>query len=183
MLKKKKFKGQTHNFREGKFMTIVNENITVRDIEQLLFKEADILDAWKLDEWLELLTEDATYAVPATDNREGDHKNSLYLVADDRHRLNARVKRLSDKWAHAENPRSRTRRFITNVQIKEQNGEEVKITANFIVYRMRYGFTDAYVGQYQHTLVAQNGELKIKDRKSVLDLEALRPHSRVSIIL
>ena len=48
---------------------------------------------------------------------------------------------------------------------------------------MRYGFTDAYVGQYQHTLVAQNGELKIKDRESVLDLEALRPHSRVSIIL
>lgn len=164
-------------------MTIANEKITVRDVEQLLFKEADLLDTWQLEEWLELLTEDATYAIPTTDNNEGDHRNSLYLVADDRHRLNARVKRLSDKWAHAENPRSRTRRFITNVQIKEQNGAELKITANFIVYRMRYGFTDAYVGQYQHTLVVQNGDLKIKDRKSVLDLEALRPHSRVSIIL
>lgn len=163
-------------------MTIVNK-VTEREVEQFLFKEADLLDSWQLNEWLELLTEDATYSVPATDNNEGDHRNSLYLVADNHERVVARVKRLSDKWAHAENPRSRTRRFITNVQIKEQNGEELKISANFIVYRMRYGFTDAYVGQYQHTLVVQNGELKIKDRKSVLDLEALRPHSRVSIIL
>lgn len=163
-------------------MTTINK-VTEREVEQFLFREADLLDSWQLNEWLELLTEDATYSVPATDNREGDYKNSLYLVADNHERLVARVKRLSDKWAHAENPRSRTRRFITNVQIKEQNGEELKVTANFIVYRMRYGFTDAYVGQYQHTLVIQNGELKLKDRKSVLDLEALRPHSRVSIIL
>lgn len=164
-------------------MSVVNEQITVRDVEQLLFQEADLLDAWKLNEWLELLTDDATYSIPSTDKPEGDKKDTLYLVADNYDRLVARVKRLSDKWAHAENPHSRTRRFITNVQIKEQNGDEIKITANFIVYRMRYGFTDAYVGQYRHTLVVQDGKLKIKDRKSVLDLEALRPHSRVSIIL
>jgi len=30
-------------------------------VEDLFFQEADLLDSWKLDEWLELLTDDATY--------------------------------------------------------------------------------------------------------------------------
>lgn len=164
-------------------MSIVNEKITEREIEQFLFKEADLLDEWRLEEWLQLFTEDGTYSVPTTDNLEGDSKNSLFLIADNYHRLKARVKRLSDKWSHAENPRSRTRRYITNVQIIEDADGQLKVTANFLVYRMRYEFTDAYVGKYYYTLVNQNGELKIQDRKAALDLEALRPHSRISIIL
>ncbi|WP_394237044.1 aromatic-ring-hydroxylating dioxygenase subunit beta [Niallia oryzisoli] len=164
-------------------MNIVNEKITERTIEQFLYREADLLDEWKLEEWLQLFTEGGTYSVPTTDNQDGDSKDSLFLIADDYHRLTARVKRLSDKWAHAENPRSRTRRYITNVQIKEQTDDKLEITANFLVYRMRYGFTDTYVGKYNYTLLNQNGELKIQDRKAILDLEALRPHSRVSIIL
>ena len=165
-------------------MSITQElKITEREIEQFLFREADLLDEWRLEEWLQLFTEDGSYSVPTTDNQDGDSKDSLFLIADNHHRLKARVKRISDKFAHSENPRSRTRRFISNVQIKVDANGELKITANFIVYRMRYGFTDAYVGKYYYKLVNQDNELKIQDRKAVLDLEGLRPHSRISIIL
>ena len=34
------------------------------EVEELFFKEAALLDEWRLEEWLELLTEDATYHVP-----------------------------------------------------------------------------------------------------------------------
>lgn len=164
-------------------MKMTEEQITQQTIEQFLYKEADLLDSWKLDEWLTLMTEDSTYSIPTTDNNDGDYKKSLYFIADDYHRLSARVKRLSSKFSHAENPRSRTRRFITNVQILENENGMVKVSANFIVYRMRYGFTDAYVGKYNYTLLTQNNEIKILDRKAFLDLDGLRPHSRISIIL
>jgi p-cumate 2,3-dioxygenase beta subunit len=165
-------------------MTISQEEkMTQQTVEQFLYKEADLLDSWQLDEWLNLLTEGSTYSVPCTDNPDGDNKDSLYLIADDYFRLKARVKRLSSKFSHAENPRSRTRRFISNVQILENANGLVKVSANFIVYRMRYGFTDAYVGKYYYTLLIENNEMKILDRKAVLDLEGLRPHSRISIIL
>ena len=95
-----------------------------------------------------LLTEDSTYSVPATDNSDGDHKDSLYFIADDYHRLQCTCKTFCSKFSHAENPRSRTRRFITNVQILNEADGKIEVTANFIVYRMRYGFTDAYVGKY-----------------------------------
>src|SRR5713226_5245658 len=153
------------------------------EVEELFFKEAALLDEWRLEEWLELLTEDATYHVPPTDSRDGDSRTTLFIIADDALRVRSRVKQLLGKSAWAENPHSRTRRLISNVRIREANGETVRITANFIVYRMRMDYVDTYVGRYEYTLVQRDGRLKIRERKAILDLEALRPHGKVSIIL
>ncbi len=157
--------------------------ITREQIEDFLYAEAALLDEWRLQEWLELLTEDVTYSVPATDVPEGDAKNTLFLVADDAIRVHSRVKQLLGKSAWAENPRSRTRRLISNVRIRKTNGETIRVTANFIVYRMRMDQVDTYVGRYEYTLVQRDGQLKIRERKAILDLEALRPQGKVSIIL
>lgn len=43
------------------------QNITRADVEDFLFAEAELLDEWRLPEWLELFTEDAIYYVPSTD--------------------------------------------------------------------------------------------------------------------
>jgi p-cumate 2,3-dioxygenase beta subunit len=59
----------------------------------------------------------------------------------------------------------------------------MRITANFLVYRLRMRQIDTYVGRYEYTLVLQEGALKIHTRKAILDLEALQPHGKVSIIL
>jgi p-cumate 2,3-dioxygenase beta subunit len=57
------------------------------------------------------------------------------------------------------------------------------VTANFAVYRMRFELIDTYVGRYEYTLVRRDGQLKIRERKAILDLEALRPHGKISFIL
>lgn len=159
------------------------QGISREQIEDFLYDEAALLDEWRLDKWLELMTEDASYYVPSTDMPEGDHRTSLFLIADDAVRLRSRVKQLMGKSAHAETPRSRTRRVISNVRIRGREGETISVTANFVVYRMRYELMDTYVGRYEYTLVQQDGTLKIKERVAILDLEALRPHGKVSIIL
>ena len=157
--------------------------ITRAQIEDFLYAEAALLDEWRLQEWLELLTEDVTYSVPATDVPEGDAKRTLFLIADDALRVHSRVRQLLGKSAWAENPRSRTRRLISNVRIRETDGETIRVTANFVVYRMRMDQVDTYVGRYEYTLVHRDGQLKIRERKAILDLEALRPHGKVSFIL
>ncbi|HEY5897542.1 MAG TPA: aromatic-ring-hydroxylating dioxygenase subunit beta, partial [Burkholderiales bacterium] len=107
------------------------------DIEDFLYHEAALLDAWRLDEWLELLTEDATYRVPSNDRPGSDPKTTLFMIADDIRRIRARVTRLKDPHAHAESPRSRTRRLISNVRIVEQDSAQIRVEANFIVHRFR----------------------------------------------
>jgi p-cumate 2,3-dioxygenase subunit beta len=161
----------------------MTQQLTRQEIEDFLYAEAALLDEWRLEEWLGLLTEDATYHVPPTDLPEGDPKSTLYIVADDMVRIRSRVKQLLGKSAWAENPPSRTRRMISNVRVLGVNGDEIRVTANFVVYRMRFELVDTYIGRYEYTLVRRDDGLRIRERKAVLDLEALRPHGKVSFIL
>src|ERR1700687_2110431 len=143
------------------------------EVEDLLYREAALLDEWRLEEWLELLTDDAVYQIPPTDVPEGDARNTLFIIADDALRVRSRVKQLLGKSAWAENPHSRTRRLISNGRIREANGEAVRVTSTFIVYRRRLDQVDTYVGRYEYPLVQQEGQLKIRERKAILALEAL----------
>jgi p-cumate 2,3-dioxygenase subunit beta len=159
------------------------QTITRQMVEDFFYEEAALLDEWRLDEWLELLTEDATYEVPSTDRPDGDPRTTLSLIADDKTRIRSRVAQLLGKSAWAENPPSRTRRMISNVRVLQVEGEAIQVTANFVVYRLRFEQMDTYIGRYEYTLVQRDGRLKIRARKAILDLEALRPHGKVSFIL
>jgi p-cumate 2,3-dioxygenase beta subunit len=154
-----------------------------QEVEDLLYKEAALLDEWRLEEWLELLSDDAVYEIPPTDVPEGDARNTLFIIADDAVRIRSRVKQLLGKSAWAESPHSRTRRMISNVRVLGADGDRILATANFAVYRMRYESVDTYIGRYDYKLVRVGKELKIKERRAVLDNEALRPHGKISFIL
>jgi len=154
-----------------------------QEVEDLLYREAALLDEWRLDEWLEMLTDDAIYQVPCTGVPECAARNTLYIIADDALRIRSRVKQLLGKSAWAENPHSRTRRLITNVRIPGADGDGILVTANFAVHRMRYEIVDTYVGRYEYKLARFGNELKIRERIAILDNEALRPHGKISFIL
>jgi p-cumate 2,3-dioxygenase beta subunit len=156
---------------------------TRQEVEDLFYREAALLDEWRLEEWLELLTEDATYQIPPTDVPEGDSRNTLFIIADDALRIRSRVKQLLGKAAWAENPHSRTRRMIANVRVLGAEGENILVTANFAVHRMRYESVDTYIGHYDYKLVRQGNDLRIRERRAILDNEALRPHGKISFIL
>lgn len=154
-----------------------------QEVEDLLYREAALLDDWRLEEWLEMLTDDAIYQVPPTDVPEGDARNTLFIIADDALRIRSRVKQLLGKSAWAENPHSRTRRLISNVRVLGAEGDGIMVTANFAVYRMRYESVDTYVGRYNYKLIRDGSELRIRERRAILDNEALRPHGKISFIL
>jgi p-cumate 2,3-dioxygenase beta subunit len=104
------------------------------------------------------------------------------FIDDDMVRLRARVERLKSRHGHREYPSSRTRRFISNLLIKVEDGDIV-VHSSFLVYRFRLGESSPYIGSYEHRLRRVHGKLKIQHRKAVLDLEALSEHGAVSIIL
>ncbi len=157
--------------------------VTRQQIEDFLYEEAALLDEWRLEEWLQLMTDDAAYYVPSTDAPEGDPHTTLFIVSDDIVRLRSRVKQLLGRFAHAEHPHSRTRRLISNVRIRSVEGPTIRVTANFAVYRTRMEQFDTYVGRYEYILIYKDGALKIRERRAILDLDSLRPQGKVSIIL
>ena len=151
-------------------------------VNDLLVEEAHLLDEWKLEEWLALFTDDATYVVPGTGDPDADPKNALVLIDDDRERLGWRVKRLLGGHAHREFPWSRTRRLVTNVRV-EHVGAELRATASFTVWRFRHGNADPFVGRSEYRLVERGGRLAIASKRAVLDHEALTPNGALSFLL
>ena len=161
----------------------ISETRTLRgEVEDFLYAEAALLDEWRLDEWLALFTEEARYVVPTTDLPDSDPSKDMVFIDDDIGRLRARVVRLKSRHAHREYPWSRTRRFTSNVRVKETDGGELSVSANTLVYRFRNGEGDPYVGSVEYTLRRVDGDLKIAYRRAVLDLETLSWHGAVSII-
>jgi len=165
---------------------IVNqENLLLRlAVEHFLYEEAAHLDNWRLDQWLELFTQDARYLVPTTDLPDADPRYDMMLIDDDYERLRGRINRLKSRHAHREYPSSRTRRLITNVRLTRITPNEVDAEASFAVYRSRNEMMAPYVGIYRYTLArVEGGGFLIRRRRAELDLERLTDHGAVSIIL
>ncbi len=159
------------------------EDVELRQIESFLYFEAELLDDWKLMEWTELFSEQGLYLVPTMNNASEDYRNTLYIIADPYFRIKERAARLLKKETHIEYPHSRTRHLVTNIRIKERNNDYLTIHANFIVTRTKRGVLDTYVGQYKYKVAVENSCLKILEKRVLLDLDYLRPHGKVSIIL
>ena len=166
-------------------MTVAARTVVTRaEVEDFLYAEAALLDDWKLNDWEALLADDACYYVPPNDHLESDHRSTLFLVADDRERIRQRVIRINDPNCHAEYPKSRTRRMISNVRILAVEGELVTVSANFVCYRFRrYERIREYVGAYRYVLRRAGDSFKIKERRVLIHAHELGTLGSVSFIL
>ena len=166
----------------------------IREIEQFLYREARLLDERRFHDWLTLFTDDVRYWMASRSNRypksskaisildpdryvEDDvgREDELAILDEDKETLTARVARLDTGMAWAEDPPSRTRHLISNIEVEPgETAAEVKVYANFIVYRSRAGSEeDFYVGARQDLLRRDGDGWKIAYRKLILDQNVL----------
>jgi p-cumate 2,3-dioxygenase subunit beta len=154
------------------------------DYEDFLYHEAALLDEWRLDEWFALFAPGGSYEVPtAGAPDDADSAASLFYIADDYERLRQRVERLKKPGAHSEWPRSDGARIISNVRILAPTEAGVAVGCTFVTYRAKGLTTDVFFGHHRYVIGAIGGQLKIVSKRTMLDMNNLRPHGRVSIIL
>lgn len=159
-------------------------SVNCSDVEDFLFNEADLLDQWRLPEWLTLFTDDAKYEVPCTDlPPDASSETNLFYIADDRIRLGERVKRLMKRTAHAEFPHSKTSRMVGNVRIRARNDYEMGVSCVFQTLRTKDGITDLYFGTSNYRLTTGGDSFRIREKRCLLASEGLRPSGRISIVL
>jgi len=170
--------------RPGHAQPVADRWDLLREVEQFLYQEARLLDERRFQEWLDLFTEDTHYWMPTRFNRLGTGSEDPWEVDkelaglddmaffdENKVSLQQRVARLATGMAWAEEPRSRTRHLVTNVQVEPGDVEdEFKAFSNFIVYRSRLETEEDYfVGGRQDVLRRTDGELKIASRKIIYD--------------
>ncbi len=114
----------------------------VREIEEFLYKEADLMDEGRWREWLQLLTDDVVYLMPVrvTEERGGGagFATDMAYFHENRQTLELRIRRLETDYAWAEDPPSRTRHFVTNIRVfPAERSDEVRARSNVLIYRTR----------------------------------------------
>ncbi len=109
---------------------------------QFLANEAHLLDRRKFTAWHALLAPDIDYRVPVRVTAVGSSKTNDLLdmehYAENFYSLRKRVERLGTEHAWAEDPPSRTRRFITNVRtFATPTDGDVVVESYILLYRSR----------------------------------------------
>jgi 3-phenylpropionate/cinnamic acid dioxygenase small subunit len=162
----------------------------IRQVEQFVYREARLLDERRFRDWLKLFTEDIHYWMAQRTTRYPKTSKAIILVDADRYddndlpregglalydenldSLERRIARLETGLAWSEDPPSRTRRLITNIEVEPANlDSELKVYANFLVYKNRAETEqDFFVGARKDVLRQVDGSWKIASRRLILD--------------
>jgi len=144
-------------------------------------REAWLLDERRLTEWLALFTDDVLYFMPRRKNvlRRESHREltplgDLAILEEDKRYLEMRVARLDTGMAWAEDPPSRTRHLVGNLEVAPLAKGEVQAKTAFLVYRSHLE-TDHQLlsGCREDVLRRVKGGWKIARRTIVLDANVL----------
>ena len=138
-----------------------------QQVEQFIYHEADLMDEHRYDEWLALWTDDALYWVPSGGD-DIDPKREISLIYDDRVRLQVRITRLKSGFAHAQEPKSRMRRVVSNIVTKEAENGDIDVFSNFLLIELRRGKQDTFAGRTVHRLRPDNGSFRLASKKVLL---------------
>ena len=113
-------------------------------IVEFLYDEAALLDQGRFHDWMKLLAEDLSYTAPLRITRQGRERDKTVIRTtqhydEDYSSIKGRVERLDTKSAWAEDPPSRTRRFVSNVRIWEAaTPNEFEVESYLLLTRSRY---------------------------------------------
>jgi len=156
------------------------------EVLEFLYDEAGMLDQQKFDDWAKLLAEDLSYTAPLRITRQGpDRLNTVVRTTlhydDDYGSIMARLQRLGTKSAWAEDPPSRTRRFVTNVRIWESaKPDEFEVESYLLLSRSRYEQSQLQMlSCVRHDLVRRSGAgagagaFKLARREIIVDQSVL----------
>lgn len=145
-----------------------------KQAEQLLFREALLLDRGEWDAWLKLYVPDAVFWMPAwrdetTITQCPDSELSL-IYYKGRRNLEDRVWRARSGMSVASSPRTRVVHSITNILVEEQDEQSILVSSAFTVHQhdCRAERSHCFFGRYEHRLVELEGDWRIAVKKIIL---------------
>src|SRR5438874_12734280 len=151
------------------------------ELMQFYIREAWLLDERKYKEWLDLFTDDVLYFMPRRKNvprrelhRELTPLGDLAILEEDKRYLEMRVARLDTGMAWAEDPPSRTRHLVGNLEATPLDNGEVAARTAFLVYRSHLETDHQLLSGCREDVLRQvEGGWRVARRTIVLDANVL----------
>jgi 3-phenylpropionate/cinnamic acid dioxygenase small subunit len=157
-------------------------------IEELFYKEAELLDQRRFTEWLELLAEDIVYFMPMVRNvKFGEHaaheftreEKDISWFNEGKWTLAKRVEQILTGVHWAEEPLSRTTHMISNIQLMDirpslDQLQEIAVRSTFLVNQCRVEYEqNTFVGKRIDTLRRVDNGWQFARREIQIDQNVL----------
>jgi 3-phenylpropionate/cinnamic acid dioxygenase small subunit len=142
------------------------------------YDEAALLDQRRFREWQKFLAADLCYTAPLRLTRFGAGRDQTVIRTtqhyDDNYgSINMRLERLDTKSAWAEDPPSRTRRFVSNLRAWESaQAGEYEVETYLLLTRSRYEYSElVQLSGVRHDLLRRvaGGGFQLARREIILD--------------
>ena len=103
------------------------------DVSQFLFREARCADDHRYEEWEALWSDDGIYWIPANGD-DIDPERQMSIIYDNRSRIRLRVRQLMTGKRHTQEPQSRLRRIVGNIEIIKVEERELHVACNTMIF-------------------------------------------------
>ena len=132
------------------------------EIEKFLFREAELADEHRYEEWLSLWTDDAIYWVPAGRD-DIDPARHVSIIHDDKAAMATRIKRLRSGFAYAQDPQSRVHRLISNVELGATDNEKqtIEVTCMMLLIELARHRQTFHSARCEFTLEHSTGSWRV----------------------
>jgi 3-phenylpropionate/cinnamic acid dioxygenase small subunit len=120
-------------------------------LEQLLYRQSELLDTKQWQAWIDLFTDDGVYWMPADPaHKHWDGVPSIF--AEDKNLMSVRMKRVLHPDAWSQRPLWGTNHVVSNVIIESYDSAEVVVRSRFHMMELRRDDVRHFAGAYRHHL-------------------------------
>jgi 3-phenylpropionate/cinnamic acid dioxygenase small subunit len=137
------------------------------EVTQFIYREARYQDDHAYDEWESLWTDDGVYWIPAN-GEGGDPEKEMSIIYDNRSRIALRIRQFHTGKRFSQTPQSRLRRIVSNVEILQQEGDELVVTSNAMVFESAVRGDTVWASRNEYTLRREGDTLRMARKKVVL---------------
>lgn len=131
-----------------------------REVETLLYRQAAMLDAKAWADWCGTFSQDGIYWMPATPDQT-DWEGQPSIFAEDGLLREVRMGRLQHPNAWSQAAAWGTNHLVGNVIIESAGADRVEVYSRFHMMEIRRDDVRHFAGSYRHSLVREQGQLKI----------------------
>jgi benzoate/toluate 1,2-dioxygenase beta subunit len=132
------------------------------EVEQFLYRQADLLDTKQWQQYIDLFADDGVYWVPA-DPAHTTWEGMPAIFAEDRNLMTVRMKRVLHPDAWSQRPAWGTNHVISNVCVLKQSGNgELEVRSRFHLMELRRDDVRHFAGAYTHHLRKTTNGYRIK---------------------
>ena len=121
-------------------------------VEQFLYRQAELLDTKRWQDWIDLFTAAGIYWMPPDASyRTWDGQPAIF--AEDKNLMTVRMLRVLHPDAWSQRPLWETNHIVSNVSIRKTNKNgDVEVASRFHMLEMRRDDIRHFAGSYMHKL-------------------------------